>query len=316
MNMPVIGSLFRSRDFQRNETELLIIVTPYIVHAVDPIEVVRPDRISVEASDPQAWLLGRVNRIYSTAGNLRPMPNYSAKSASSPIEDWTRPMTTNTARKAARMDIAQELAAAAPKRLAALMLAAAASAALSGCGVNYASSDPVIRRRLSRSPSDRAGPGAHAASRSFRSPAGSTRSRSPILRAFAERYKRLGGGQIAILTPSSQGSTPRPSTTFARPFPTRASAERLQSARMRWPTADPRRADPRRLSVASRRTRPYALRSMAGRSGVGRFVAGLEKRRLLELRLRHPGGARRPGRRSPRSRRARSVDLPDVCTCA
>jgi pilus assembly protein CpaC len=79
MNMPVIGSLFRSRDFQRNETELLIIVTPYVVHAIDPGEVVRPDQNFREASDPQAWLLGRVNRIYSTAGNLRPMPNYSAK---------------------------------------------------------------------------------------------------------------------------------------------------------------------------------------------------------------------------------------------
>jgi pilus assembly protein CpaC len=79
MNMPVLGALFRSRDFQRNETELLIIVTPYIVHAIDPNEVVRPDQNFHEASDPQAWLLGRVNRIYSTAGNLRPMPNYSAK---------------------------------------------------------------------------------------------------------------------------------------------------------------------------------------------------------------------------------------------
>jgi len=32
MNLPILGALFRSRDYQRNETELLIIVTPYIVH--------------------------------------------------------------------------------------------------------------------------------------------------------------------------------------------------------------------------------------------------------------------------------------------
>ena len=31
MNLPVLGALFRSRDYQRNETELLIIVTPFIV---------------------------------------------------------------------------------------------------------------------------------------------------------------------------------------------------------------------------------------------------------------------------------------------
>ena len=44
MNLPVLGALFRSRDYLRNETELLIVVTPYIVHALDPSEVVRPDK--------------------------------------------------------------------------------------------------------------------------------------------------------------------------------------------------------------------------------------------------------------------------------
>ena len=44
MNVPVLGALFRSRDYQRNETELLITVTPYIVHPIDPSQVVRPDQ--------------------------------------------------------------------------------------------------------------------------------------------------------------------------------------------------------------------------------------------------------------------------------
>ncbi len=79
LNLPVLGALFRSRDYQRQETELLIIVTPYIVHAVDPKDVTRPDQNFNEASDPQAWLLGRVNRIYSSSGGLRPMPNYTGK---------------------------------------------------------------------------------------------------------------------------------------------------------------------------------------------------------------------------------------------
>jgi pilus assembly protein CpaC len=79
MDLPVLGALFRSRDYLRQETELLIIVTPYIVHAVDPKDVVRPDANFQEASDPQAWFLGRVNRIYSTSGNLQPMPGYSGK---------------------------------------------------------------------------------------------------------------------------------------------------------------------------------------------------------------------------------------------
>jgi pilus assembly protein CpaC len=79
MNVPVLGALFRSRDFQRNETELLIVVTPYVVHAVDPGQVVRPDQNFEEASDPQAWFLGRVNRIYSASGSLQPMPGYTGK---------------------------------------------------------------------------------------------------------------------------------------------------------------------------------------------------------------------------------------------
>jgi pilus assembly protein CpaC len=79
MNIPVLGELFRSRDYLRQETELLIIVTPYIVHAIDPKDVVRPDANFNEASDPQTWLLGRVNRIYSSSGALQPMPGYSGR---------------------------------------------------------------------------------------------------------------------------------------------------------------------------------------------------------------------------------------------
>jgi pilus assembly protein CpaC len=40
MNVPILGALFRSRDYLRNETELMIIVTPYIVHAIDPNQIV------------------------------------------------------------------------------------------------------------------------------------------------------------------------------------------------------------------------------------------------------------------------------------
>jgi pilus assembly protein CpaC len=79
MNLPVLGALFRSRDYQRNETELLITVTPYIVHPIDPTQVVRPDQNFQDASDPQTWFLGRVNRIYSTSQLLQPMPGYAGK---------------------------------------------------------------------------------------------------------------------------------------------------------------------------------------------------------------------------------------------
>jgi len=79
MNLPILGTLFRSRDYLRDETELLIVVTPYIVHAIEPGDVTLPDANFAEASDPQTWLLGRVNRIYSSGGGLQPMPGYSGK---------------------------------------------------------------------------------------------------------------------------------------------------------------------------------------------------------------------------------------------
>lgn len=79
MNVPVLGALFRSRDYQRNETELMIVVTPYIVHAIDPDQIVRPDQNFQDASDPQTWFLGRVNRIYSASESLQPMPGYAGK---------------------------------------------------------------------------------------------------------------------------------------------------------------------------------------------------------------------------------------------
>jgi pilus assembly protein CpaC len=69
MNLPVLGTLFRSRDYQREESELMIIVTPYIAKPVSPTDLSRPTDNFSDASDPQGWLLGRMNRIYSSKSN-------------------------------------------------------------------------------------------------------------------------------------------------------------------------------------------------------------------------------------------------------
>lgn len=79
INLPILGALFRSRDYQRNETELLIIVTPYIVRPLSSQEVTRPDDGFADSSDPQAWLLGRVNRIYSTRSNPQLQTNFKGR---------------------------------------------------------------------------------------------------------------------------------------------------------------------------------------------------------------------------------------------
>ena len=64
--IPVLGALFRSRDFVRNETELVIIVTPYLARPVARNALAKPDDNFNAPSDGAGMFLGRVNRVYGT----------------------------------------------------------------------------------------------------------------------------------------------------------------------------------------------------------------------------------------------------------
>jgi pilus assembly protein CpaC len=67
--LPVLGSLFRSRDYQNGETELVVIITPYIVDAQNPGRLQTPaDGLRI-ASDPETVLLGRLNTVVKAARN-------------------------------------------------------------------------------------------------------------------------------------------------------------------------------------------------------------------------------------------------------
>lgn len=72
MNLPVLGALFKSRDFVNHQTELAVIVTPYIVRAVAQKDLSKPDDGYADASDPATSLLGRFNRLYGTPGQDNP----------------------------------------------------------------------------------------------------------------------------------------------------------------------------------------------------------------------------------------------------
>jgi pilus assembly protein CpaC len=74
--LPVLGTLFRSRDYINNQTELMVLVTPYIVRAVAQKDLSRPDDGFAASSDPQADLLGSINRIYGVPGRTEPAQNY------------------------------------------------------------------------------------------------------------------------------------------------------------------------------------------------------------------------------------------------
>ncbi len=74
--LPVLGQLFRSQDFVHNQTELMVLVTPYIVRAVSQKELARPDDGFAPASDSQSALLARINKIYGVSGRVEQVAGY------------------------------------------------------------------------------------------------------------------------------------------------------------------------------------------------------------------------------------------------
>ena len=62
--IPIFGTLFRSKDFVRNETELVIIATPYLVRPVSRDELSRPDDNFNPAGDAATFFMDRVNKVY------------------------------------------------------------------------------------------------------------------------------------------------------------------------------------------------------------------------------------------------------------
>ena len=71
-DLPIIGSLFRSTNFQRNETELVIIITPYLVKPVsNPAQIALPHDGYRAPGDAERILLGEVG---GGGSGPRPVP--------------------------------------------------------------------------------------------------------------------------------------------------------------------------------------------------------------------------------------------------
>jgi pilus assembly protein CpaC len=75
-SLPIFGALFRSQDFINNQTELMVIVTPYVVRAVAQKDLSRPDDGFAPASDSQSALLAQMSRIYGVAARVEPVGVY------------------------------------------------------------------------------------------------------------------------------------------------------------------------------------------------------------------------------------------------
>jgi len=67
-DIAVLGQLFRSRDYISSETELVIVVTPYLVDPTHHSKLTDPAKGFVAASDMQTTLLGKLVASYGLAG--------------------------------------------------------------------------------------------------------------------------------------------------------------------------------------------------------------------------------------------------------
>jgi len=71
-NIPILGALFRSTHYRREETELVIVVTPYLVRPVSANQVVLPTDGYRNPDEAQRVLMGHDNA--SRTGEERPGP--------------------------------------------------------------------------------------------------------------------------------------------------------------------------------------------------------------------------------------------------
>lgn len=69
-DIPVLGTLFRSRDYQRNETELVVMVTPIIVKPVSEKQIATPLDRFIDPSDADTILFGRLNAVYGSSDGI------------------------------------------------------------------------------------------------------------------------------------------------------------------------------------------------------------------------------------------------------
>ncbi len=69
-DIPILGALFRSVAFQKDETELVIAVTPYLVKPINDTAVSLPTDGFAPASDLDMYLLGRLHDVYAKPEEL------------------------------------------------------------------------------------------------------------------------------------------------------------------------------------------------------------------------------------------------------
>jgi pilus assembly protein CpaC len=80
--IPILGNLFRSTEFRRGETELVIVVTPYLVEPVNDRDIRLPTDGFNAPSAAEQFLLNREHN--GVSGATRPMPRAAEQAPANP----------------------------------------------------------------------------------------------------------------------------------------------------------------------------------------------------------------------------------------
>ncbi|MBO0748972.1 MAG: type II and III secretion system protein family protein [Porphyrobacter sp.] len=104
-DLPILGALFKSTSFQKKQTELVIVVTPYLVNPVDDSEIKLPTDGFRAAEAGDQWLMNEENG--GVSGATRPMPRPAEQPAPPPsvgvIDQAPQPATDKDRRTPAKV---------------------------------------------------------------------------------------------------------------------------------------------------------------------------------------------------------------------
>ncbi len=75
-DIPILGALFRSSSFEKNETELIVIVTPHLVKPLNVVKQTLPTDHYLEPNDFELMLMGYVEGVYPEKDVPRPSEAY------------------------------------------------------------------------------------------------------------------------------------------------------------------------------------------------------------------------------------------------
>lgn len=81
-DVPILGALFKSNAFQRNETELVIVITPYLVRPTNANDIKLPTDAYKAPTDLGRVLLGQLSA--GESGTQRPVPTMEVAPAAAP----------------------------------------------------------------------------------------------------------------------------------------------------------------------------------------------------------------------------------------